>query len=85
MVKTLARQVSDMRCEGQRTVEQRAEANCFSGDLDAVAPKRDGQRPKLRQLVQCTKPYELSFVLVSFVRFGGGEVVLRRTRPQMGP
>jgi len=40
-----------MGCKGQHTVEQHAEAHCFSGDLDIDAPKRDGQEPKLRQLV----------------------------------
>jgi len=55
MVKTLARQASDMGYKGQHTVEQHAEAHCFSGDLDAVAPKRDGQELTLRQLVQCTE------------------------------
>jgi len=44
MVKTLARQASDMGGEGQRTFKQHAEAHCFSGDLDVDAPKtkRDG-------------------------------------------
>jgi len=64
VIKTLARQALDMGYEGQRTVEQHAKAHCFSGDLDVDTPKHDGQQPKLRQLVQCTKPYELSFVLV---------------------
>jgi len=49
MVKALARQASDMGCEGQRTVEQHAEVHCFSGELDVDDPKHDGQDwPKLK-------------------------------------
>jgi len=64
MVKTLVRQVTDVGCEGQHTVEQHAKTHCFSGDLDVDAHMPDGQESKLIQLVRCTKPNELSFVMV---------------------
>jgi len=39
-----------------------AEAQFSSADLDDNAPKRDGQEPKLGQLVQCTKNIQTEFL-----------------------